>query len=96
LGTLDRNAYYPGARETNIRITGDRSTGRLLGAQIIGHLDSEVSKRIDIIAAAIFNNLSVEELCDLDLSYSPPLSSPWDLIQRAAMSWDLNRSQRAG
>lgn len=92
LTTLDRNAYYPGAKEINICITGDRRTGRLLGAQIIGHRDSEVSKRIDIVAAMLFNSLLVEELCDLDLSYTPPLSSPWDPVQRAAMQWNINRS----
>jgi NADPH-dependent 2,4-dienoyl-CoA reductase/sulfur reductase-like enzyme len=95
LTTLDRNAYYPSAKEINIYITGDRRTGRLLGAQIIGHRDSEVSKRIDIVAAALFNNLLVEELCDFDLSYTPPLSSPWDPIQRAAMRWNTDRSQRS-
>jgi NADPH-dependent 2,4-dienoyl-CoA reductase/sulfur reductase-like enzyme len=87
LNTLDRNAYYPDAREINISITGDRRTGRLLGAQIIGHRDSEVSKRIDIIAAALFNDMPVEGLSDLDLAYTPPLSSPWDPVQRAAMQW---------
>jgi NADPH-dependent 2,4-dienoyl-CoA reductase/sulfur reductase-like enzyme len=92
LSTLDRNAYYPSATEINICITGDRRTGRLLGAQIIGNRDSQASKRIDIVAAAIFNNLSVDVLCDLDLSYTPPLSSPWDPVQRAAMQWNLNRS----
>ena len=91
LTTLDRNAYYPGAKEINICITGDRRTGRLLGAQIVGHRDSEVSKRIDIVAAALFNSMLVEELCDLDLSYTPPLSSPWDPLQRAAMQWSANR-----
>jgi NADPH-dependent 2,4-dienoyl-CoA reductase/sulfur reductase-like enzyme len=91
LTTLDRNSYYPGAKEINICITGDRRTGRLLGAQIIGHRDSEISKRIDVIAVALFNNLLVEELFDLDLSYTPPLSSPWDPIQKAAMLWHASR-----
>lgn len=92
LTTLDRNAYYPGAKEINICITGDRRTRRLLGAQIIGHRDSEVSKRIDIVAAAVSNSLLVENLCDLDLSYTPPLSTPWDPVQRAAIRWNANRS----
>lgn len=92
LTTLDRNAYYPGAKEINICITGDRHNGRLLGAQIVGHRDSEVSKRIDIVAAAIFNGMLVENLRDLDLSYTPPLSSPWDPIQKAAMQWNANRN----
>jgi len=91
LTTTDHNAYYPGAKEINICITGDRHTGQLLGAQIVGHRDSEVSKRIDVIAAAIYNGILVEDLCNLDLSYTPPLSSPWDPLQRAAMQWGANR-----
>ena len=85
--TSDHNPYYPGAKEMTICITGDNDTGRLLGAEIIGHRDSQVAKRIDIIAAALYAGMLVENLCDLDLSYSPPLSSPWDPVQKAAMQW---------
>jgi NADPH-dependent 2,4-dienoyl-CoA reductase/sulfur reductase-like enzyme len=45
-------AYYPGAHRLHVRITGDRRTGRLLGAQIVGHWQAEVAKRIDIFAAS--------------------------------------------
>ncbi len=83
----DHKAYYPGAEKMIIRITGDRTTQRLLGAQILGHHKSEVSKRIDIFAAALFNDMTVEQLSDLDLSYTPPLSSPWDPVQMAAQAW---------
>ena len=83
----DHKAYYPGAKKMIIRITGDRATRRLLGAQILGHYKSEVSKRIDIFAAALFNDMTVEQLTDLDLSYTPPLSSPWDPVQMAAQAW---------
>lgn len=72
-----------------IRITGDRKTSRLLGAQIVGHYGTEVSKRIDIFAAAIHCGLSVEQMNDLDLSYTPPLSSPWDPVQIAAQAWTV-------
>jgi NADPH-dependent 2,4-dienoyl-CoA reductase/sulfur reductase-like enzyme len=89
--TWDHKVYYPGAEKMIIRITGDRSTQRLLGAQILGHHKSEVSKRIDIFAAALFNNMAVEQLSDLDLSYTPPLSSPWDPVQMAAQAWVKNR-----
>jgi NADPH-dependent 2,4-dienoyl-CoA reductase/sulfur reductase-like enzyme len=87
----DHKVYYPGAEKMIIRITGDKSTGRLLGAQILGHRNSEVSKRIDICAAALFHNMTVEQLSDLDLSYTPPLSSPWDPVQMAAQAWIKNR-----
>jgi hypothetical protein len=71
-----------------ICITGDRQRGSLLGAQIVGNQESEIAKRIDIIAAALYNDLLIEDLCSLDLSYSPPLSSPWDPVQKAAMQWN--------
>lgn len=83
----DHKAYYPGATPLTVRITGDKETGRLLGAQLIGHWRAEVAKRIDIFAAALFHGMRVEELNDLDLSYTPPVSSPWDPVQMAAQSW---------
>ena len=83
----DHKAYYPGAHEMRVRITGDLDNGRLLGAQIVGHRSSEVAKRIDIFATALFHGMSVEGFSDLDLSYTPPLSSPWDPVQLAAQAW---------
>lgn len=83
----DHKAYYPGARELRLRVTGDQQTGKLLGAQLLGHKQSEVSKRVDVFATALFHRMDVEELNELDLSYTPPLSSPWDPVQMAAQAW---------
>jgi NADPH-dependent 2,4-dienoyl-CoA reductase/sulfur reductase-like enzyme len=80
-------AYYPGAKNLRIRVTGDRISGRLLGAQIAGHHTAQIAKRIDIFAGALFNGMTVEALNDLDLSYTPPFSSPWDPVQMAAQAW---------
>jgi NADPH-dependent 2,4-dienoyl-CoA reductase/sulfur reductase-like enzyme len=82
----DHNAYYPGAVPLHIFMSGDRATRRLLGAQIIGLRKAEISKRIDIVAAALFQNAAVEDLDDMDLSYTPPFSSPWDPISRCRQS----------
>jgi len=87
ISTWDHKAYYPGAQRLRIRVTGDRQTGRLLGAQILGHWRSEVAKRIDIFSTALFHAMNVESISDLDLSYTPPLSSPWDPVQIAAQAW---------
>ena len=92
----DHKVYYPGAKRMLIRITGERDTGRLLGAQIIGAYGTEVSKRVDIFAAALYQSMPVEELNDLDLSYTPPLSSPWDPVQMAAQAWVQRWRQLAG
>lgn len=83
----DHKVYYPGARRLHIRVTGDRGTGQLLGAQIVGPLTAEVSKRVDVFATALFNEMTVEGLNDVDLSYTPPLSTPWDAVQVAAQAW---------
>lgn len=85
--TWDHKVYYPGAKKMHIRLTGERKTHRLLGAQIVGAYGTEVSKRIDVIAAAIYHKMRVDELNHLDLSYTPPLSSPWDPVQMAAQEW---------
>jgi NADPH-dependent 2,4-dienoyl-CoA reductase/sulfur reductase-like enzyme len=78
---------YPGAQRLHVRVTGDRRTGRLLGAQIVGHWQAEVSKRIDIFATALFHGMTVEDINDLDLSYTPPMGAPWDAVQEAAQAW---------
>jgi NADPH-dependent 2,4-dienoyl-CoA reductase/sulfur reductase-like enzyme len=85
--TWDHKIYYPGAHRLHVRVTGDRATGRLLGAQIVGHRTAEVAKRVDVFALALFNRMAVEQLNDVDLSYTPPLSSPWDPVQIAAQAW---------
>ena len=83
----DHKAYYPGSHRIHMRYTGDERTGRLLGVQLVGRLGSEIAKRIDVGAAAIFNDMPVEGISDLDLSYTPPLGSPWDALQIGAQSW---------
>jgi NADPH-dependent 2,4-dienoyl-CoA reductase/sulfur reductase-like enzyme len=83
----DHKAYYPDSHRISMRYTGDRRTGQLLGVQLFGHRHAEVAKRVDIAAAAIFHGMSVDEINDLDLSYTPPLGSPWDAVQVGAQAW---------
>ncbi|HEV8065633.1 MAG TPA: FAD-dependent oxidoreductase [Acidimicrobiales bacterium] len=83
----DHKAYYPTAHAIVSRVTGDPATGRLLGAQLVGRRGTEVAKRIDTFATAIHNDMTVEAMSELDLSYTPPLGSPWDAVQVAAQAW---------
>ena len=83
----DHKAYYPGSHRITIRVTGDRTTGRLLGMQLFGHKNAEIAKRTDIAATAIYHGMTVDAVSDLDLSYTPPLGSPWDAVQMAAQAW---------
>jgi NADPH-dependent 2,4-dienoyl-CoA reductase/sulfur reductase-like enzyme len=90
----DHKAYYPGSHRIAMRFTGDRVTGRLLGVQLFGHKHAEVAKRIDIAAAAIFHSMTVDAVSDLDLSYTPPLGSPWDAVQAGAQAWTRHLDSR--
>ena len=83
----DHKAYYPGSHRITMRFTGDRGTGQLLGVQLFGHRHAEIAKRIDIAATAIFHNMTIDAVSDLDLSYTPPLGSPWEAIQMGAQTW---------
>ena len=49
----------PGRPADQIRVTGD-PTGRLLGAQLVGRNGTEIAKRVDIYAAALFHAMSVD------------------------------------
>lgn len=87
----DHKAYYPGATPIHIAITGDTDTGALLGAQLVGPRGAEIAKRVDTYAGALFHEMSVDQVSDLDLSYTPPLGSPWDAVQMATQAWVRSR-----
>ncbi len=54
---------------------------------MVGQVHGEIAKRIDIFATALFHEMSIDTLSDLDLSYTPPLSSPWDPVQMSTQAW---------
>lgn len=84
----DHKRYYPGATPISIRITGDTRDGRLLGAQLVGTRGAEISKRVDTYATSVHHDMTVGAMSDLDLSYTPPLGSPWDAVQVATQAWE--------
>jgi pyruvate/2-oxoglutarate dehydrogenase complex dihydrolipoamide dehydrogenase (E3) component len=64
----------------------ERVSGRLLGAQIIG--EEGAAKRIDVLATALWNEMSVEDMLSMDLSYAPPFAPVWDpVLITARKAW---------
>jgi len=80
--STSRAGYYPGAASMTVKLIAEKRTGLLLGAQIVGR--EEAAKRIDSLAVAVWNRMSVEEMTALDLSYAPPFSPVWDPVLIAA------------
>jgi NADPH-dependent 2,4-dienoyl-CoA reductase/sulfur reductase-like enzyme/rhodanese-related sulfurtransferase len=69
---FDRAHYYPGKKESTLKVIADQETGRILGAQAIGEGPSD--KFIDIVAMALHARMTCRELASVDLSYAPPFS----------------------
>ena len=78
----DRASYYPGSRDNNICLVLDRKTGRLLGAQALG--SESVAGRMNVFATAITCGMTVQEINELDLVYSPSVAPVYDPILIAA------------
>jgi NADPH-dependent 2,4-dienoyl-CoA reductase/sulfur reductase-like enzyme/rhodanese-related sulfurtransferase len=81
LHPLSHAGYYPGAAMMSLKLLFEVPGGRALGAQCIG--TDGVDKRIDVIAAAIRAGMTVYDLEQLELSYSPPFGSAKDPVNMA-------------
>ena len=84
---LGTTAHKQGRVAGENALGGTRATGRLLGMQLYGHRHAEIAKRIDIAATAIYHGMTIDAFSDLDLSYTPPLGSPWEAVQMGTQSW---------
>lgn len=81
--STDHAGYYTTSLPIHIRLTAERQTRRLLGAQLVAH-NHLSAKRVDVVAALLHRRSTVQDLFDADLSYAPPFSSVWDVLLVAA------------
>jgi len=75
--------YYPGAKMMISKFLFRKSTGKVLGAQILG--EDGVPKRIDSLAMAIQGGLTVYDLEEAELCYAPPFGSAKDPVNFMGM-----------
>ena len=78
----DKAGYWPDVAKLKVKLVFEKSSGRVLGGQLVGK--AGVNKRIDIIATAITARMTLQQVALLDLSYAPPYSPTWDPIQVCA------------
>jgi NADPH-dependent 2,4-dienoyl-CoA reductase/sulfur reductase-like enzyme len=83
IDATNRAGYFPGSSSIKVKAIAQRGTGRILGAQIVG--EEGAAKRIDIVATAIWNGMTADELINVDISYAPPFSPLWDPVLVAAL-----------
>lgn len=73
--------YYPGAEAMTLKLLFSPDTGKLLGAQGVG--GAGVDKRIDVLAVALQAGMTVFDLEELELCYSPQFGSAKDPVNMA-------------
>ena len=78
---FDHAYFYPGATRLNLKIIFDATSGKILGGQAVGEKGAD--KRMGELSVAITGNLTVFDLPDLELPYSPPYSTTRDPLNIA-------------
>ncbi|KQC09703.1 MAG: hypothetical protein APR62_13740 [Smithella sp. SDB] len=80
------NAMAPamGMKKIGLKLTADKSSGKLLGAQAVGI--AGVVGRINALSVALWTGLNIDEIGYIDLAYAPPFSAAWDIIHNAAQA----------
>jgi NADPH-dependent 2,4-dienoyl-CoA reductase/sulfur reductase-like enzyme/rhodanese-related sulfurtransferase len=73
--------YYPGGEAMTLKLLFAPENGQILGAQIVG--GAGVDKRIDVLATAVQAGMTVFDLEELELAYSPQYGSAKDPLNMA-------------
>ena len=85
--------YYPGTETLTVKITYDPQTGRLFGAQAAGK--SGVDKRVDMLAMAILGGMTIDDISQMQTSYSPPFGSAKDPVNLVGLAARNQRDKLA-
>ncbi len=73
---------HAGASNILVYMAADRTSGRLLGVQMVGV--EGVAHRINAAAVALHQHMTVEAFSQCDLAYAPPFGPVWDPLLTAA------------
>lgn len=78
-----RSHYYPEARPVYVKLVAEEASGRILGFEAAGW-DPVVASYADIVAVAIQNNMTIEDLFFADIGYMPAAAPVWHPVIVAA------------
>lgn len=73
---------HPGSSRIWVHMVGDKTSGRLLGVQMVGF--EGVAHRINAPAVALHCHMTVDQFSQSDLAYAPPFGPTWDPMLTAA------------
>ena len=77
---LDRAHFHPDKRLMSLELVVERGSGRVLGMQGFGHAGDALVGRVNTVAALLPQGLTAEDLAGLEMAYSPPFASAFDIL----------------
>ncbi len=80
---LDKTHYYEDAENVILKVIADKKTKRILGAQ--GYGKGDIVPKIQMLACAITQLLTLNDMFNLDLGHAPPFNTPIDIVQTACL-----------
>ena len=88
ISQADRAHFYPGFEFIYIALIGDRKTRRILGIEAVGANGDAVKARVDAVAVLLQHDITVDDICSLEVSYAPPYASAMDAVNNAGNTLD--------
>lgn len=74
--------YFPGGEDIRVKLIVERDLSRVIGGQIIA--GEEVTQRVNMLATAIQNQMTVSALSKTDCCYAPPVNVTLEPVVLAA------------
>lgn len=93
----DRAHFIPDADFMFMKLIADRKSRKVLGVEAAGPQGDAVKSRVDAVAPLLKFGVDVNEICNLEVSYSPPYASAMDVVNNAGNALDntLNGNLKA-
>lgn len=73
--------YYPSEEEVSVKLLANKETGRFLGGQVVGPC---AHQRVNVLSAALFANMTIRQVADLETCYAPPVAPIREPVTLAA------------
>ncbi|WP_379156979.1 FAD-dependent oxidoreductase [Paenibacillus sp. sgz5001063] len=78
-----RPEFMPTVEQVQLKVVYDRSTRRILGAQIMSKMD--LTQSINTVSVCIQNKMTVDQLAFMDFFFQPHYNKPWNFLNTAGL-----------
>ncbi|WP_310552134.1 FAD-dependent oxidoreductase [Paenibacillus glufosinatiresistens] len=78
-----RPEFMPTHEQVQLKVVFERSTRRILGAQIMSKMD--LTQSINTVSVCIQNGMTVDQLAFIDFFFQPHYNKPWNFLNTAGL-----------